>query len=118
MLCREEAQNLQNVKPKLDAMGVKLVGIVKEWDEAEIKVMLLPLPDLLCGLVGDIRLGVCFCQAGGGMWLGITWQQARYCRRQSFPVLRRSCCLQDFTTKFWSQDLFFDEQKVCRMSPV
>lgn len=55
VLCREEAQNLQNVKPKLDAMGVKLVGIVKEWDEAEIK---------------------------------------------------------DFTTKFWSQDLFFDEQKV------
>ena len=39
VLCREEAQELQKVKPKLDAMGVKLVGIVKEWDEAEIKVM-------------------------------------------------------------------------------
>jgi peroxiredoxin len=39
VLCREEAQNLQNAKPKLDAMGVKLVGIVKEWDEAEIKVL-------------------------------------------------------------------------------
>ena len=44
VLCREEAQNLQNAKPKLDAMGVKLVGIVKEWDEAEIKVTPLPLP--------------------------------------------------------------------------
>jgi hypothetical protein len=39
VLCREEAQELQKAKPKLDAMGVKLVGIVKEWDEAEIKVM-------------------------------------------------------------------------------
>jgi hypothetical protein len=46
VLCREEAQNLQNAKPKLDAMGVKLVGIVKEWDEAEIKVTPLPLPGL------------------------------------------------------------------------
>lgn len=37
VLCREEAQELQKNKPKLDALGVKLVGIVKEWDEAEIK---------------------------------------------------------------------------------
>ena len=30
----------------------------------------------------------------------------------------RSCCLQDFTTKFWSQDLFFDEQKVLCIPPA
>lgn len=41
MLCREEAQELQKNKPKLDALGVKLVGIVKEWDEDEIKVLIM-----------------------------------------------------------------------------
>lgn len=41
-------------KPKFDALGVKLVGIVKEWDQTEID---------------------------------------------------------DFVTKFWPVDLFFDEQK-------
>ena len=70
MLCREEAQHLQNVKPKLDAMGVKLVGIVKEWDEAEIKVMPFPLPDLLCESVGDMRLGICYYETLGNVGLG------------------------------------------------
>ncbi len=39
VLCREEAQELAANKPKLDQLGVKLVGVVKEWDEAEIKVI-------------------------------------------------------------------------------
>ena len=38
VLCREEAQDLWKNKPKLDALGVKLVAVVKEWDEAEIQV--------------------------------------------------------------------------------
>lgn len=70
---------MQNAKPKLDAMGVKLVGIVKEWDEAEIKVTPLPLPDLLCELFDDMWLGFCFCESASDMRLDITWQQARRC---------------------------------------
>jgi peroxiredoxin len=37
VLCREEAEDLWKNKGKLDALGVKLVAITKEWDEAEIK---------------------------------------------------------------------------------
>mmetsp|Transcript_13054 Transcript_13054/g.39554 ORF Transcript_13054/g.39554 Transcript_13054/m.39554 type:complete len:185 (+) Transcript_13054:118-672(+) len=36
VLCRAFANTLVENKGKLDAMGVKLVGIVKEWDQAEI----------------------------------------------------------------------------------
>lgn len=59
MLCREEAQELQKNKPKLDAMGVKLVGIVKEWDDAEIKVH-PGLPEVMF----QIAVGVHNSQAG------------------------------------------------------
>lgn len=36
VLCREEAETLQKNKAKFDALGVKLVAVVKEWDQAEI----------------------------------------------------------------------------------
>lgn len=69
VLCREEAQELQKAKPQLDKLGVKLVGIVKEWDEAEIKVRSLRAVLTASGGSG-CRCSNCHCALGHACLIG------------------------------------------------